>query len=119
MSLGTLIRGRREELGLTQELVAAQVAISKPYLSNIETGKARNPPSDGIVRSLERALSFRPGELLGIAHLQRTPTDVRERFEVLMAARFESSGAASEPGSRPLPPPVRTPARSAPGWSSR
>jgi len=81
MSLGSIVRGRREELGMTQEVVAAQVGISKPYLSNIETGKAKNPPSDGILRSLERALSFRPGELVRIAHLARTPTDVRERYE--------------------------------------
>jgi len=81
MSLGSIIRSRRKELGLTQEIVAAQVDISKPYLSNIETGRAKNPPSDGVVRSLERALSFRPGELLNIAHIVRTPRDVREKYE--------------------------------------
>jgi repressor LexA len=82
MSLGSIIRSRREELGLTQEIVAAQVDISKPYLSNIETGRAKNPPSDGVLRSLERALSFRPGELVNMAHLVRTPQDVREKFEL-------------------------------------
>lgn len=81
MSLGSIIRGRREELGYTQETVAGQVNISKPYLSNIETGRAKNPPSDGVIRSLERSLSFPPGELLKIAHLVRTPRDVREKYE--------------------------------------
>jgi len=81
MSIGSIVRHRREELGLTQEIVAGQVGISKPYLSNIETGKARNPPSDGVTRSLERALSFRPGELMRIGHLERTPKDIRERYE--------------------------------------
>jgi repressor LexA len=85
MSLGSIVRGRREELGMTQELVATRVGISKPYLSNIETGKAKNPPSDGVIRSLERAMSFHPGELLRIAHLARTPTDIRERYEALTA----------------------------------
>ena len=70
---------------MTQELVAAQVGISKPYLSNIETGKARNPPSDGVLRSLERALTFRPNELIRIGHLEKTPTDIRERYERFMA----------------------------------
>ena len=70
---------------MTQEIVAAQVRISKPYLSNIETGKAKNPPSDGVLRSMERALSFRPGELVGIAHLTRTPRDVREKYEMYEA----------------------------------
>ena len=85
MSLGSIVRSRREELGLTQEIVAAQVGISKPYLSNIETGRAKNPPSDGVLRSLERAMSFRPGELVKLAHLVRTPSDVRERYELYEA----------------------------------
>ena len=85
MSLGSIVRTRRDEFGVTQELVAAQVGISKPYLSNIETGKAKNPPSDGVLRLLERALSFKPGELTNIAHLARTPPDIRERYELLEA----------------------------------
>ena len=85
MSLGSIVRSRRRELGVTQGLVADRVGISKPYLSNIETGKAKNPPSDGVLRSLERALSFRPGELVLIGHLAKTPTDIRERYETLEA----------------------------------
>ncbi len=85
MSLGSIVRGRREELGLTQEVVSAQVGISKPYLSNIETGRAKNPPSDGVLRSLERVMNFRPGQLVKLAHLVRTPSDVRERYEIYEA----------------------------------
>ncbi len=85
MSLGSIVRNRREELGLTQEVVSAQIGISKPYLSNIETGRAKNPPSDGILRSLERAMNFLPGELVKLANLVRTPTDVRERYELFEA----------------------------------
>jgi SOS-response transcriptional repressor LexA len=85
MSLGSIIRGRREELGLTQEIVAAKVDISKPYLSNIETGKTKNPPSDGVLRALERSMSFRPGKLMEIAHLERTPRDIREQYEMFAA----------------------------------
>jgi repressor LexA len=82
MSLGSIIRERRRDLGVTQELVSGRAGISKPYLSNIETGKAKNPPSDGVLRLLERILSFRPGELTRIAHLSRTPTDIREDYEM-------------------------------------
>lgn len=85
MSLGSILRSRREELGLTQEIVAAKVDISKPYLSNIETGKTKNPPSDGVLRSLERSLNFRPGKLTEIAHLERTPRDIREQYEMFAA----------------------------------
>lgn len=92
MSLGGIVRRRREDLGATQELIAKQVGISKPYLSNIETGKARNPPSDGVLRSLERALNFRPGELLKVAHLAKTPADVRDEHERLVAENQKLRG---------------------------
>ncbi|MGC9454818.1 MAG: helix-turn-helix domain-containing protein [Phycisphaerae bacterium] len=82
MSLGEIIRQRREDLGLTQDQVAEQAAISKPYLSNIETGRAKNPPTDGVLRALERVLSFASGELMKVAHLARTPADVRQEYEL-------------------------------------
>lgn len=72
-------------MGLTQDQVSAQVEISKPYLSNIETGKAKNPPTDGILRSLERVLKFAPDELIRMAHDARTPSDVREANELRKA----------------------------------
>ena len=85
MSLGEIIRQRRESLGLTQDQLALQVNISKPYLSNIETGKAKNPPSDGVLTAIEGGLSFEAGELTRIAHLVRTPPDVRDEHELLEA----------------------------------
>lgn len=69
---------------MTQDQVAAKAGISKPYLSNIETGKAR-PPTDGVLRMLEGALRFQPGELMKVAHLARTPMDVRQEHEMLSA----------------------------------
>ena len=78
MSLGQMIRRQRAELGLTQGKVADETQISKPYLSNIETGKTRNPPADRVLHKLEKALHFRPGDLTRMAHLARTPPDVRE-----------------------------------------
>lgn len=85
MSLGQIIRQRREQLGFTQDHVAIGASISKPYLSNIETGKAKNPPSDGILVALEKELGFGDGELTRIAHLTRTPVDVRHEHELLSA----------------------------------
>ena len=38
MELGAMIRQRRRELGLTQEEVAMEGQVSKPYLSNIGPG---------------------------------------------------------------------------------
>jgi repressor LexA len=85
MSLGEIVKSRREQMHLTQDQIAKMVDISKPYLSNIETGKAKNPPTDGIIRSLERVLKFSDGELLRLAHLARTPADVRQEHELLQA----------------------------------
>ena len=83
MSLGSIIRCRRKDLDLTQDQVAARADISKPYLSNIETGRVRNPPSDSVLQMLEKALSFGRGELTRLAHLERTPVDIREEHERL------------------------------------
>jgi len=88
MTLGAIIRQRRETFGFTQDQLALMAGISKPYLSNIETGKAKNPPSDGILRQIEKRLEFAPGELTKIAHMSRTPMDVRQEHE-LMAAELQ------------------------------
>ena len=85
MSLGQIIRQRRKEMGLTQDQVSARVDITKPYLSNIETGRVKNPPTDGVIVALERALNFPAGQLLKLAHLARTPPDVRDEHEQLSA----------------------------------
>lgn len=85
MSLGEVIRKRRVEKGLTQDQVSARVGISKPYLSNIETDKVKNPPSDEVIDNLERVLEFPQGEMRTMAHRIRTPSDVRDEHERLTA----------------------------------
>jgi phage repressor protein C with HTH and peptisase S24 domain len=81
MSLGQIIRAKREKLNLTLDEVGARIGFSKPYLSTIETGKVNNPPSDGLLKKLEKVLKFEPGLLLHIAHMERIPPDVRQEFE--------------------------------------
>jgi repressor LexA len=81
MSLGQIIRNKREELDLTLDEVSNKVGYSKPYLSTIETGKVKNPPSDELLTRLERVLQFEGGLLLNIAHLERMPSDVRGAYE--------------------------------------
>ena len=76
-ALGPKLRRQRRRLGLTLDELAARTAISKPYLSLIETGRVPNPHSDEKLRRLEQSLGFTPGELLTQAHLHRTPKDVR------------------------------------------
>ena len=47
MSLGQIIRQRREQLNLTLDEVAVNTGFSKPYLSTIETGKVKNQYAKG------------------------------------------------------------------------
>jgi repressor LexA len=85
MSLGEIIRNKREELGLTLEEVGSRIGFSKPYLSTIETGKVHNPPSDDLLQKLERVLGFEAGTLLYMAHMERLPADIREKVETVEA----------------------------------
>jgi len=81
MSLGQIIRRKREQLDLTLDEVSSRIGFSKPYLSTIETGKVKNPPSDELLKKLEKILEFEPGLLLHIAHMERLPSDIRQEYE--------------------------------------
>ena len=85
MSLGQIIRTRRQELHLTLDEVAAKTGFSKPYLSTVETGRVTNPPSDNLLRKLEAVLDFEAGLLQHIAHVERMPADVRRDYEEIDA----------------------------------
>jgi phage repressor protein C with HTH and peptisase S24 domain/DNA-binding XRE family transcriptional regulator len=96
--LGPKIRRMRRRAGFTLDELAVKTAISKPYLSLIETGRVPNPPSDEKLRRLEQALGFPPGELVTQAHLHRTPRDVRAVLQRLIEEgrkRTEANGNAA------------------------
>lgn len=80
--IGTLLRQRRLLEKRTQDDVARSASISKPYLSNIETGRVSSPPSDGVLARLEAILHFPSGQLIREAHLLRTPEDIRREHAV-------------------------------------
>ncbi len=96
-TLGAKIRRRRKELGLTLDELAGRTAVSKPYLSLIETGRVTNPPSDEKLRRIEHALGFSPAELVSQAHLQRTPRDVRAMLLKLVRNNGTERVVPSEP----------------------
>lgn len=81
MSLGQIIRQRREQLNLTLDEVSIRVGFSKPYLSTIETGKVKNPPGDELLVKLEKMFELKSGLLLHIAHMERLPSDIRQEYE--------------------------------------
>lgn len=68
-------------MNLTLDEVSSRIGFSKPYLSTIETGKVKNPPSDDLLVKLEKILQFDKGLLLHIAHMERMPTDIRQGYE--------------------------------------
>lgn len=84
MSLGQILRKKREQLHFTLDEVAAFTGFSKPYLSTIETGRVK-PPSDRLLAKLEKCLQFETGHLQHIAHLERMPADVRRDYEAIDA----------------------------------
>ena len=100
-SLGAKIRRQRRRLGLTLDELAVRSSISKPYLSLIETGRAPNPPSDDKVRRLEQALGFDANSLLTMAHLYRTPEDVRAVLRQLLKQRKKPEGAGDTQAEGP------------------
>ena len=70
---------------MTLEGVAAAVGFSKPYLSTIATGNVKNPPSDTLLKKLEKTLEFDDGLLRHIAHVERMPVDIRQDYEAVNA----------------------------------
>ena len=95
-TLGTKLRRQRRRLGLTLDELAARTAISKPYLSLIETGRVPNPPSDEKLRRLEQTLGFPANELVTQAHLHRTPRDVRDMLHKLIADNALAKAAVAK-----------------------
>ena len=85
MSLGQIIREQRKGLHLTLDEVAAFTGFSKPYLSTIETGRVKNPPSDKLLKKLEEYLQLPAGHLQRIANLERMPADLRQDYEAIDA----------------------------------
>lgn len=85
--VGTMIRRRRQQLGLTLSQLAASVGCAKSYLSGIETGGVKNPPSMAIVRRLAAALRIAPGQLERLADWQSTPVSVKADYQRLAAER--------------------------------
>lgn len=64
-ALGLAVKGRRQELGLTQEQLANDTDLHQRWISNVETGK-RNP-SYASLRRLAGGLDLATSELLARA----------------------------------------------------
>ncbi|HUO08551.1 MAG TPA: XRE family transcriptional regulator [Phycisphaerae bacterium] len=94
-ALGRALRGVREGLGLTLDEVAGKTGISKPYLSNIETGRAPGVASEEKLRKIAKALGVAEEVLVAAGDWLRTPESVRRMIE-------EGEGPRRGDGTRDL-----------------
>lgn len=76
-SLGTRIRGYREDKELTQTALAAAAHLSKTYLSELESGAGRRPSGDVLLRIAD-ALGVTIADLLGRGIAPATSTRLPE-----------------------------------------
>ena len=65
-SVGTLIRDRRSELGITQKEVADFVGVSEAAVSRWESGEINNMRRDRIA-ALSKILRLSPLDIMGIS----------------------------------------------------
>ena len=93
------IRLRREQLGLSQMDLAAQLNVTKSLLSHIEAGKRR--PTEEQIAKLARVLQF-PPDLLSL-NSDRLPEDVRDFFEADAALGVAAVRQRSEGNVIPCP----------------
>ncbi len=81
LTVGQIVRQRREAMGLTLEALAREIGATKGYLSMIENHRVENPPSPQLLSGLEKALGISDGELCRAADWQSTPAPVRQQFQ--------------------------------------
>jgi SOS-response transcriptional repressor LexA len=81
LTVGQIVRARREQRGLTLAALAEAIGNTKGYLSMIENHKVPNPPSATVLAELEKALGITDGELQRAAAWQNTPAPVRIELE--------------------------------------
>jgi phage repressor protein C with HTH and peptisase S24 domain len=101
-ALGSLVRTRRQALGLTLQQLAEASRCAKSYLSTIENGRRPNPPSDAVLMRLERALGLAEGRLVNAARWESTPESVRAEFASLQSRDEAARRLASLLQSRGL-----------------
>lgn len=61
-NLGTVIKLRRTELGLSRRELAERAGLSYPYVAELENGAKQGSPK--AIEAIARALELRPSELL-------------------------------------------------------
>jgi transcriptional regulator with XRE-family HTH domain len=76
------LKEAREAAGLNQSELADEVGLTGSYISVLES-RRKPPPSDKVLKRMAKALRKPERELLEVAHLDRTPDDIRKKIRAL------------------------------------
>ena len=76
------LKEAREAAGLNQSELAEEVGLTGSYISVLES-RRKPPPSDQVLKRMAKALGKPERELLEVAHLDRTPDDIRKKIRAL------------------------------------
>jgi transcriptional regulator with XRE-family HTH domain len=79
-SFATALKRAREGAGLSQKALAAKIAMTGSYISQLESG-ARRAPRPKVVARLCRALGANEARFQELAALERSPAPIRKRLE--------------------------------------
>ncbi|MHC4777186.1 MAG: helix-turn-helix domain-containing protein [Planctomycetota bacterium] len=78
------LKADRQKGGLTQADLASRSDLTAAYISQLE-GRKKPPPSDEVVERIAKALGAKSKDLMELAHLDKTPKDVRKKVRLLDA----------------------------------
>lgn len=89
MDFRTLLKEKRENLGISQNKFSKAVGITQSYYNNIERGEVKNPPSEDILDRMVELLKLSPEEAREfkyLAAIERTPSIILEEIKKLERA---------------------------------
>jgi transcriptional regulator with XRE-family HTH domain len=76
------LREKRNAAGLNQSELAERIGLTGSYISVLESRK-KPPPSDAVLKRMAKALGVDEEEIVEVAHLDRSPDDIRDRIRAL------------------------------------
>jgi transcriptional regulator with XRE-family HTH domain len=94
-SLASVLKRRRDELGMSRRQLADDSGLSYPYISQLETAARR--PSPTAMAALAQALDIEPRELFDALDLEAPPTAIARSRQ-----RAAKGGAARRPAGPAL-----------------
>lgn len=86
MNYKKFLKRKREEVGLSTRGLANKVGVTGSYISMIETGKSKNPPSEKILKKLSEALHMEPSEekmFFDLVDEEILPDRIKEKLKSL------------------------------------